>query len=139
MPINFKRYATPRKNNSARHLWEKIKTTSWHLIHRNTCVYFYPGPSNRGCVSSICLLCHLQEGSSGSKQDPCTPLHSLSEQNSNTAWGPGLEAPQARRFCARETECGPGPVRPPPQASCDRSPWEPVCSFQTGGLLVHKV
>lgn len=121
MQIEFKRYAAPCKKNSARQLWEKIKTTSWHLTHRNTSEYFYPGLSNRGCVSSICLLRHLQEGLPGSKQDPCTPLLSPSE-NSDTARGPEPEASQAQRPRAGETECGPGPVQPPPLASCDSVP-----------------
>lgn len=54
-----------------------------------------------------------------------TPAHLSSHQVSrtqNTARGPGPEASQVQRSCARETECGPGPVQPPPLASCDSVP-----------------
>lgn len=139
MQITFKRSATPCKNNSARQLWEKIKTTSWHLTQGTLLRLFIPDPLTEAVFPPFasCDICGRACPAQNRTPAPLSP-HQVS-RTQNTAGGPGPEASPVQRSCARETECGLGRSSLRHWPAVTASPWEPVCSFQTGDLLAHKV
>lgn len=77
MQIQFKIRATPREIQlSLLPLGKVVSSAKPHSgTHSKVFLYFYPGFSKRGCVSSICLLGSFHWGLSSSKQDP---LHNFS-------------------------------------------------------------